>query len=95
MSITLVEAFRHSYSREFGRPITAENPDSFVINYSVLLDKSKISYFDVEYRSSSNDFIIFGIRPLSEKFIPNCIIVKTEKEVVKKLQEVMDLMVTS
>jgi hypothetical protein len=95
MSITLSQAFRHSYSSEFGRPINAQNPDSFVINYSVLLDNSKISYFDVEFRSSTNDFIIFGMRPLSEKFTPNCIIVKTKAEVIKKLEEVLALMVAS
>ena len=90
MDVKLEQAFRHSYSKEFGRPITKETPDSYVINYSVIIEGKTPQYFDVEYRSRTNDYRIAPNRPICDKFIPNSIIKSSKKEVIETIKTIYE-----
>ena len=73
----LKQNFRHSYSKEFNRFVNSSNPESYVIDYSFMYQGKRIDYFSIEYRSRTNDFIIFSVRKITDPLIPNCIILKT------------------
>jgi hypothetical protein len=90
MQVVLVQSFTHSYSREFGRPINAQNPDDYVISYRVIIDGQIIPYFDIEFRSRYNDYYLSSVREITDKFIPNGLFFKSKNQAIKKIEEIMN-----
>jgi len=90
MEIKLIQAFRHSYSKEFGRPINAETPDDYVISYSVFINNYTSLDFDVEYRSRTNDYVIVGRTIMCGLFIPHQIIKLSKKEVIEEIKLIQE-----
>lgn len=58
VKIKFEHAFRHSYSREFGRPITPETPESYCIVYNPVRSDSQFAYvpLSLEYISRTNTY---------------------------------------
>lgn len=89
VKLNMKQQFRHSYSREFGRPINENNPKSYMIYYSLHVE-GEVEWITapikIEYYSRDDIYMIFPLsREMDDIFDFNAY--KTKKEALKYAEE--------
>lgn len=80
------QAFRHSYSKEFGWVVNEQKKERYVIVYNLFVgDKSyNTAGLRIEYHSSDGRYSLWSTCDFMDKFLPNILFFKTKKEAVEK-----------
>ena len=80
--ITISQAFRHSYTKEFGsHHVNSNGSERYCIVYSVYFDNKNLPLVNLEYNSSDNMYFIQSNRDYFDNFLPNTR-VETKKQAI-------------
>ena len=80
--ITISQAFRHSYTKEFGsHHVNKDGSERYCISYSIYIDGQNLPLINLEYNSSDNLYLIQSNRDKFDNFLP-LQRVKTKKEAI-------------
>jgi hypothetical protein len=81
--ITISQAFRHSYTKEFGsHHVNNDGSERYCIVYSVYFNNQNLPSINLEYNSSDNMYLIQSNRDYFDNFLPNTR-VKTKKQAIE------------
>ena len=80
--ITISQAFRHSYTKEFGsHHVNNDGSERYCIVYSVYFNNENLQLVNLEYNSSDNLYLLQSNRDNFDDFLPQQR-VKTKKEAI-------------